>query len=396
MDTETDRRTDIEGLRADIGRLAAMDRESASAGEREAAELIAARFREAGAAVTVEAEQVHGTYWWPLGIPAAAGIVAARLGRRHRLLGGVLGGAAAFSVVDDLAAGRRWLRRALPGRRTANVVAITGDPGAARTLVLVSHHDAAHSGLFFDPRISRFLGRVFPTPDDAVPSQIPVMAPIAVAPAVAALASLVGWRKAANLAAVACAGIIASFTDIALRRTVPGANDNLSGVATLLAVARRLQQRPLSGLRVVLVSTGAEESLMEGMDAFARRHFPEMDPARTSFLCVDTVGSPHLLLAEAEGMLQMRDYDTDLNELIHSCAQEQGVRLERGFRMRLGTDGYLALRNGFRAAMLMSVDDHGAPSNYHWPTDTADRVDYERVADIVAVCDAAARRMAAA
>lgn len=44
--------------------------------------------------------------------------------------------------------------------------------------------------------------------------------------------------------------------------------------------------------------------------------------------------------------------------------------------------------------MLMSVDEHGAPSNYHWPTDTADRVDYERLDDTVRLCDCVIRSLA--
>ncbi len=46
---------------------------------------------------------------------------------------------------------------------------------------------------------------------------------------------------------------------------------------------------------------------------------------RTSVLCVDTVGSPNLVLAEAEGTLQMRSYDEELNTLVFSCAETLGI-----------------------------------------------------------------------
>jgi Zn-dependent M28 family amino/carboxypeptidase len=220
------------------------------------------------------------------------------------------------------------------------------------------------------------------------------MAPIAIAPGLVALGSLVGMRWLARLGALTCGGIIASFAEIALRRTVPGANDNLTGVATLIGLARALKERPVRGLRVLLVSTGAEESLMEGMRAFAARHFPDLDRERTHVLCVDSVGSPYLILAEAEGMLRMRPYDDDFSALISACAQETGVPVRSGFRMRLGTDGLIALRNGLRAAMLSSVNDRGAPSNYHWPTDTPERVDYTRLDDAVRLCEAVIRRLA--
>jgi hypothetical protein len=385
-----------QSLRAAIERLAAIDRSSCSKGEHEAAEWIAAELRALGAEATVEHERVHGTYWWPLGITSAVGILAERAARRgSRRLGVALAAAATAEVADELAAGPRLLRRLLPKQTTANVVARMGDPAGARTLVVVAHHDAAHTSVFFDPRITAHVGSR-PKEASGDPSQLPpVMAPIAVAPGFVALGSLAGAWRLARLGALMCAGVIASLVEIALRRTVPGANDNLTGVATLLGVARALDERPVRGLRVMLVSTGAEESLMEGMRAFAARHLADMPRELTYVLCVDTVGSPYLVLAEAEGMLRMRHYDDQFNALIRSCARETGVELRRGLRMRLGTDGLVGLRERFPTAMLMSVDEHGAPSNYHWPTDTPDRVDYERLGDTVRLCERLVRRLAA-
>lgn len=321
-----------------------------------------------------------------------AGAIAARRGRR--LTGATLAAAGTAAVFDELGAGRRVLRSLLPKQTAANVVASAGDPDAARTLLIVAHHDAAHTSLFFNPRITEFLGvRVEPR-SGTPPRMPPVMAPIALGPALVAAGSLAGTRRLVGLGAALCAGIIASFAEIALRPTVPGANDNLTGVATVVGVAEALREHPVRGLRVLLVSTGAEESLMEGMRAFAARHFPLMAPAQSSVLCVDTVGSPNLVLAEAEGMLLMRDYDPAFNELVADCAQSEGVKLLRHLRMRLGTDGLLAIRHGFPAAMLTSIDRHGAPSNYHWPTDTPERVDYERLVDAVRLCGAVVRRLA--
>ena len=385
----------FEELRSAIEHLACLDRSSCSPGEQEAAEWIAGALVERGAAASVELERVHGTYWWPLGITSAVGAVAGLAARRgHRLAGAAAAAAAVAVAVDELGAGRRPLRRVLPKKTTANVVAYAGDQAATRTLLVVSHHDAAHTGTFFDPRLTRFLSERFHSPGDEVPRQPPVMVPIVAAPALVAVAALLGLRRLMLAGAVACAGVIGSFADMALRSTVPGANDNLTGVATVLGVAGGLAEDPVENLRVVLVSTGAEESLMEGMRAFAARHFADLPAGETSVLCVDTVGSPYLVLPEEEGMFRVRRYDGGFKELIAECAAREGVVLRRGLRMRLGTDGYLALRHGVPAAMLMSIDRHGTASNYHWPTDTADRVDYGSLADAVRLCLAVVRRLA--
>lgn len=180
-------------------------------GEHEAAEWIAAALHELGAEVTVEPEHVHGTYWWPLGITSGLGILAEYAARRGaRRFGAALAGVAAAEVVEELAAGPRVLRRLLPKQATSNVVARIGDPDAARTLVVVAHHDAAHTSVFFDPRITAHLGGRFKEAPDK-PSQLtPVMAPLAIAPGLVALGSITGAWRLSRVGASMCAGIIAS------------------------------------------------------------------------------------------------------------------------------------------------------------------------------------------
>ena len=132
---------------------------------------------------------------------------------------------------------------------------------------------------------------------------------------------------------------------------------------------------------------------MEGMQAFAARHFGSLPTDSTDFVCIDTVGSPELTLLEGEGMLVMRDYDAGFKELVVECARDAGVHLRRGLRFRNATDGLMALKAGYRAAMIGSINRFKAPANYHWPSDTAENVDYATVTDATVLCDAIARRV---
>ena len=73
-----------------------------------------------------------------------------------------------------------------------------------------------------------------------------------------------------------------AFLDIGARDVVPGANDNLTAVAVVLELARAASRsEPVHGVRVLLVSTGSEESFMEGMRGFVARHRSELAPERT-------------------------------------------------------------------------------------------------------------------
>jgi hypothetical protein len=389
---------DVAPLEQAVHHLAAIRRPSASAGEREAAEWLAAELRTAGARdVRVEEERAHGTYWWPLGLLtglAALGGLAALRGRR--LAGLAAGAFAAAGIAGDIGGGSLWFRRRfLPHRSTWNVVAETGDPEARETVVFVGHHDAAHSGLLFHPAIPRYVADHFPALLERSDTTAPVMFPVFAGPVAVGLGSALGIRRLLRAGTALSAASAASFAEIGARQVVPGANDNLTGSVTMLGLARALSERPVDGIRVVLVSTGSEESFMEGMHGFARRHFPALPTKHTRFVCVDTVGSEQLIVLEAEGMLVMRPYPEWFKELLAECAEAEGIELRRGLKFRNATDGLISLRGGYDTVMIGSVNrDTKLPANYHWPTDTADRVIYETLGDAVALCEAVTRRLA--
>jgi hypothetical protein len=390
-------------LRDRVTRLAELDRPPGSPGERAAAELIAGELRELGWRTRLETEVVHGTHWWPTGVPAGLGLIAGLLaagghaGVRRRLAAVALAAFATAAVSDDLSGGRRWFRRAfLPKRQTVNVVSELGDHDAERTVIFTAHHDSAHSGLIFHPALARAPWRRFPKLLERTNTSPPVLWGAAGGPALVGLGALAGARRLRAAASALCAGYVAALTDIALRSTVPGANDNLSAVAALLSVAHALgaQGGPPAGVRVMVVSAGSEESHQEGMRGFAARHFPALERERTHVFCLDTVGSPHLLVLEGEGMLRMYDYPPQVRELVQRCADELGIYLFPKLRLRNATDGLVALRAGYRCAAICSVDEFKAPTNYHWPTDTPDRVDYETVDEAARLCLGLTERLA--
>jgi hypothetical protein len=386
---------DLEALaREAIGHLASFERPSASDGERRAADWIAARLRREGVAATVEEERAHGTYWWPLGLLTAGAGVAALT--RSRPLAAVAGAASAVLIADDISGGGQWFRRrALPLRPTWNVVGEGGDPHAARTVVLVAHHDAAHWSLLFAPQVPEWIGEHFPDAVERSKETPPIMFPVVGGPLLVLLGALTGSRWVRRAGAVLSLGSAATMAEIGSRSTVDGANDNLTGVATLLGVARRLRETPVDGLRVLFVSTGSEESFMEGMQAFARRHFDELPTDHTHVICIDTVGSPKLMQLEGEGMLRMRDYPESFKALLAQVAQDEDIHVARGTRFRNATDGLIALKRGYPTVMLGSYNRYKVPSNYHWPSDTAENVEYATVVQAIRLCEGVVRRLAA-
>lgn len=378
-----------EALHADVAHLAAIDRLPCSAGEAEAARWIAARFADAGARrVAVDEEDVHGTYYTPLGVlnaVAAAGGLAVLAGRRG--IGGLAGAVAFAGLWQDLTGSpRRTLRKFLRRGKTTNVIAEFGPEDAEHTLVIHAHHDAARTSFIFDDTVTRFVVEKLPWFMDGRDRWPPLMGLVTGGPAAVALSGLTNGRRTATvgtLLAGATAGVMANMVR---QPVVPGANDNLTGVAVLLEIARRLggdaASSPLpDGVRVILLSAGAEEANQEGMLAFERRHFGALARDKTAFLCLDTLGSPELVLIEGEGFLKMFEYPSPQKERVAAAAHDAGVHVKRGMRFTFATDGLVPLRRGYQVASIGSMTEHLVPSNYHWPTDTADNVDYRSVAD---------------
>jgi hypothetical protein len=376
-------------LRSRVQSLAELDRGAGGEGERAAAELIAADLRECGAGVRLEPARVHGTYWWPIALTSAIGLLAALVGGRRAA---PLAALAAGAAVDDIDVGPRLVRRLLPQRTTHNVVCELGDPEAQRTLVFLAHYDAAHSGLVFWPELPRALMRRFPILRRTQTTP-PTMWGAVYGPLLVAVGLLLGRERLRQVGAALSAGYLAAMVDIGLRPVVPGANDNATGVVALLSLARALVAQPPRGLRVLLVFPGSEESFMEGMVAWANRHLGELEREQTYFVCLDTVGSPRLLALEGEGMLRIRDYPRELLDLVHELGAEQGIEIVRGLRFRNATDALIALKAGYPTVMLGSADEYKLPTDYHWPTDTADRVSYETVADAARLSWGVVRRL---
>jgi hypothetical protein len=381
-------------LRTRLEQLEGIYRPSASEGEREAAEWLVGQFAELGVEARIEVEAAHGTYWWPLGIGAAAGALgglAALRGRRG--LGFALGAAAAAAMADDFPPGRRLLRRLLPKRQTHNVVAEIGPRDAERTVVFIAHHDAAHSGLVFHPAIPNTIAERFPEAIERTDTSPPLMAPVLAGPLLAALGGLSGSRSLAKLAVLLGAGSAAAMLDIGMRDAVPGANDNGTAVVALLALARRLREQPIDGLRVILLSTGSEESFSEGMKAFGERHFGELPRESTFFVCLETLGADHVMVLRGEGFLRMREYPAAALKLIDGVAEELGIWLFPNLRLRNGTDGMEAMAAGYPTVALCSCTDLKQPGRYHWPDDVAANVNFETMADAVRLAEAVARRL---
>lgn len=389
---------DAAWMRARLEELCAFDRESASAGERQAAEWLAEALRDEGVRdVRVEEEPgANGRFWWSIGLLAGAGALAGLTARRGgpatRLLAAATGAAAAALIADEMPPGSRRFRRMLPNRSCHHVLGEIGPPDAERTIVLMAHHDAAHTAFFFNPAITETVGESAPWVFEQSDTSPPLMWPVLGGPALVAAGALLGSRALTGVGTVTCAGAAAFMAHIGAGEVVPGANDNGTGCVALLAIARALAENPPENTRVLFLST-SEEALCEGMGLFMERHAQELPVDRTFFLCLETIGSPYLLVLRGEGMLKLREYPTESLELLDATAEELGIELFPNLRLRNATDAVFPLAAGYQCASIASCNQWKNPSNYHWKTDLPENVDYGTVTDAIRLSEAVLRKL---
>lgn len=353
--------------------------------------MLVGELSELGLDVRVEEERVHGGYWWPIGIPTALAALFGFVGGVWAVLAGLFGAAA---VADDVNAKWFWFRRSfLRHRTTQNVVAELGPRDARRTLVFLAHYDAPHAGIVFHPEIPRIVARKFPKQFEHANATPPTMWGAFFGPLGVALGQIFGFKPLRIVAALTSLGYAAAMADIGVRSVVDGANDNLSGVAAQMSLARALAADPPQSTRVILLFPGCEESFQEGMHRWWARHKHELPRESTFFVNHETVGSPQLVMIEGEGMLGITEYPDDFKRFIQATADDIGVPVRRGLRTRNASDSLIPLRNGYKCALFCSCDELKLPSAYHWYTDTAENVDYRTVTEMARLSLAISRRM---
>jgi hypothetical protein len=161
-----------------------------------------------------------------------------------------------------------------------------------------------------------------------------------------------------------------------------GADDNASGVAVLLAVARHLRMHPLRR-PAILAALDAEELGLEGAQAFLAAH----PAARTAVLNVnlDMVSRNDRNEIFAAGTYHYPQFKPILEDVRTRARVQVLYGHDRPIYRAGGVDDWtwMSDHGAFHAAgvpfVYFGVEDH---ADYHTPTDTADKIDRQFFGDV--------------
>jgi hypothetical protein len=376
---------------AEIEALTAFEqRQAGTDAERRAANHLQRRLAAQGRAATVVEPIVVHPRWYLVHLAhALLAIAGSAVSVKDALAGTILVAIAAVSTLGEIT-GRLPLARRVSGRRASQNVNAP-DPGTSARrpgiLILTAHYDSGRTGAAFGrvDRARAALGRLIRRPiGPAEPFAYAMLLLL-----VTSVARLAGLDNTALSAVqfVPTVGLIVSvpfLADIALSAPGPGANDNASGVATVLRLAERYGDT-LDHFDVDVLFTGAEEPGALGMRAWLKRHRKELDPLRTIVVNVDEVGAGTIRYAAKEGpLLALRQHPrlTRLCEQIRDEDQDENRYRAERITARRPSDAHAARVRGLPAITISCAP---AP-HHHRHSDTPDAIDRAALDRAFAFC----------
>jgi hypothetical protein len=292
----------------------------------------------------------------------------------------------AASYAADSARHSFLLRRLFPFRASQNVLGTLRPKKTPRVrVVFLAHVDAAYTGVIFRPEVvKRFASK----PNSFTYKSLRVVTGSVAALAVVDLLQMVfgkSWPLRLARLGLSIPALIAFLgnLDVVVRnQTVPGAMDDLSGVAGILLLARRLRARELDDVEVVFVGTGCEESGLGGAEALCARMRDQWDPHNTVIVGLDGLANGDLRYFR-EGEIFPVPLSPWLSRLVEDAGGVTPFEIPVG-----GTDAVPFATAGYPAVTLGCVDPaRGMPREYHLPSDTPENLEVEKIPFCVDVAE---------
>jgi acetylornithine deacetylase/succinyl-diaminopimelate desuccinylase-like protein len=359
-------------------------------GERQAAEYLAGRMKDIGLETAIEDYKISPHYYWVYFTHCALAILAgiATIWTRPLWIPVLMAVVLAFISISfwgDLTTKFHLIRNIIPRYPSQNVVGVVPNGSAKKKIIVSAHIDAAKVGeLVFNPDLDEALAKFYKekfdtTPNVMMPILLTMVGLFAVAVVRAAVPSGAAmWIVTWIIQGICTLGLLiatVSFFDIGIGAYVPGACDNLSGIAACMSIAEELASRPLSNCELEFAAFGCEEAIMMGAVQYMKKHGRELDKENTYFINMESLGYGNVRYATSEGFIHVRPYSEELVAISKELVASGGFDEVGTYEVRLGTDAMVPLVRGFKAISVMAFNENNFIPNYHTQDDTPENMD---------------------
>lgn len=361
---------DIATLAASIG-----PRPAGSRQERRAAHYVAERLRQIGvpeATLPIRVPRAYALTYIVLYLALVASVVLARYSEPL----GFLISAVVLVLLALEGTARPTLSRLAASRTSQNVIGLigiatgapAGDAETLRRVVLTAHLDSARSGFLSRPAVVRWFRELTVAVVTAA-MLVPLLQVVALA-----TPSAIPWRLSLVPAVLLVAASAVLLEREVRGRPVPGANDDASGVAVVLATVAALHRDHPRHLETWALFTAGAEAGMAGIRQFLRENL--FDPERTYFINVDSVGSGSVRYTLFEGLALPRRSSPVLVRVAGEVAlAHRGWDVRPYAQVLVPTDQSVILAHGYQAIGVLAVGPDGMIPNWRQVADTPEHID---------------------
>ncbi len=173
------------------------------------------------------------------------------------------------------------------------------------------------------------------------------------------------------------------------KRIVEGANDNLTGCFTSIAMLKYLQDHDIrfENTEVWALCAGSEEIGLRGSKAFCEKHGKELEGVETVFIAVDTVRDFDFMAIYNKDMTGTVTNDPDACKLVKAGGAVAGYDLPYKTVSLGATDAAAVTKSktGIKATAFAAMDP--APARYyHTRLDTHENLDLKTIEAGVDIC----------
>jgi len=168
------------------------------------------------------------------------------------------------------------------------------------------------------------------------------------------------------------------------RKPVLGANDNLSAVSVLVAMAEHLSRNRPRHTEVWLVSFGAEEPANRGARAFVKEHFLKLENAY--LVNMDMVGQKGNLVTIKKELDVGEKHSEELINIILKAAASRKIPMKPYTIIFGSTDATPFSRKKIEACSLMRFDERGLPQYVHNSKDGPESIIPEHLSETRDIC----------
>ncbi len=170
-------------------------------------------------------------------------------------------------------------------------------------------------------------------------------------------------------------GFIAVIFFTNFKLPVEGANDNLTGSVTAIAVLKYLEDNNIrfENTEVVALTTGSEEAGLRGARAFSKKHMQELKEVETVYFGMDTLRDFEDMAIYSRDMTGTVKTDPRVCALMKKGAEMAGLDLKYASVYLGASDAAAVTKLGVPAATLAAMNP-GPPKYYHTREDTADNL----------------------